>query len=185
MTCSEHREALTAAPTADGVHIQAIRVQGWSTKFATEQVGRLRYVTTVDGGQKHFPSVAWFAHPWFRLYDRRRTDWQTNTDTHTHTHTHTHIHISFLKHIFRLWEWCRIKKPLKKSKSNFGAWSTIRGTNEMKWKEKYEMSVSNSGMKFVAEENGRNSEKNLPRLRFVHHETHMKWPRGQDALNIL
>ena len=28
MTCSEHREALNAAPTADGVHIQAIRVQG-------------------------------------------------------------------------------------------------------------------------------------------------------------
>ena len=26
MTCSEHREALTAAP-ADGVHLQAIRVQ--------------------------------------------------------------------------------------------------------------------------------------------------------------
>ena len=28
MTCSEHREALNAAPTADGVHTQAIRVQG-------------------------------------------------------------------------------------------------------------------------------------------------------------
>ena len=28
MTCSEHREALTATPTADGVHIQAIREQG-------------------------------------------------------------------------------------------------------------------------------------------------------------
>ena len=28
MTCSEHRDALTAAPTADGVHLQAIRVQG-------------------------------------------------------------------------------------------------------------------------------------------------------------
>ena len=28
MTCSEHREALTAMPTADGVHLQAIRVQG-------------------------------------------------------------------------------------------------------------------------------------------------------------
>ena len=26
-------------------------------------------------------------------------------------------------------------------------------------------------MKFVAEVNGRNSEKNLPRLSFVHHET--------------
>ena len=28
MTCSEHRDALTAASTADGVHMQAIRVQG-------------------------------------------------------------------------------------------------------------------------------------------------------------
>ena len=28
MTCSEHREALTAAPTTDGVHKQAIIVQG-------------------------------------------------------------------------------------------------------------------------------------------------------------
>ena len=28
MTCSEHRKALTATPTADGVHMQAIRVQG-------------------------------------------------------------------------------------------------------------------------------------------------------------
>ena len=44
---------------------------------------------------------------WFRLYDRRRTD--------THTHTHTFL----LKHIFRLWEWCRIKNHEKKSKSNF------------------------------------------------------------------
>ena len=45
---------------------------------------------------------------WFRLYDRRRTDRQT--DTHTRTF--------FLKHIFRLWEWCRIKNH-KKSKSSF------------------------------------------------------------------
>ena len=32
-------------------------------------------------------------------------------------------------------------------------------------------------MKFVAGENWRNPEKNLPRLRFVHHETHMERPR--------
>ena len=55
MTCSEHREALTAAPTAGGLHKQAIRVQGWSTYFATEQVGRLRYVTAVDGATEAFP----------------------------------------------------------------------------------------------------------------------------------
>ena len=41
---------------------------------------------------------------WFRLYDRRQTD--------------THIQTFFLKHIFRLWEWCR-RKNHEKSKSNF------------------------------------------------------------------
>ena len=40
------------------------------------------------------------------------------TDRQTHTHTHTHTQTFFLKHIFRLWEWCRIKN-YKKSKSNF------------------------------------------------------------------
>ena len=34
-------------------------------------------------------------------------------------------------------------------------------------------------MKFAAGENGRNPEKNLPRLRFVHHETHMEGPRRE------
>ena len=33
-------------------------------EFATEQVGKLRYVTAVNGRLKRFPSVAWFAHPW-------------------------------------------------------------------------------------------------------------------------
>ena len=35
-------------------------------EFATEQVGKLRYVTAVDGGLKRFSWVAWFAHPWVR-----------------------------------------------------------------------------------------------------------------------
>ena len=53
-------------------------------------------------------------------------------------------------------------------------WSTITGAGEMKrngwvWRS--------GGMKFMAGENGRNPEKNLPRPRFVHHETHMEWPR--------
>ena len=34
-------------------------------------------------------------------------------------------------------------------------------------------------MKFVVGENGRNPAKNLPRLRFVHHETHMEGPRRE------
>ena len=34
-------------------------------------------------------------------------------------------------------------------------------------------------MKFVVGENGRNPEKNLPRPRFGHHETHMEGPRRE------
>ena len=36
-------------------------------------------------------------------------------DDHTDTHTHTHRYF-FLKHIFRLWEWCRMKNHKKKCK---------------------------------------------------------------------
>ena len=48
--------------------------------------------------------------------------------------------------------------------------------NEMKWMR---WVWGNGGMKFVVGENGRNLEKNLPRPRFVHHETHMEWPRRE------
>ena len=48
--------------------------------------------------------------------------------------------------------------------------------NETKWMR---WGWRNGGMKFVAGENGRNPEKNLPRPRFVHHETHMQWPRRE------
>ena len=34
-------------------------------------------------------------------------------------------------------------------------------------------------MKFVVGENGRNPVKNLPRPRFIHHETHMEGPRRE------
>ena len=34
-------------------------------------------------------------------------------------------------------------------------------------------------MKFVVGENGRNPVKNLPRPRFVHHETHIEGPRRE------
>ena len=53
--CSEHREVLSGAPTAHGVYKQEFAVQEGSTYFATEQVGRLRYVTAVDGGLEAFP----------------------------------------------------------------------------------------------------------------------------------
>ena len=36
-------------------------------EFATEQAGKLRYVTAVDGELKRFPWVAWFAHPCARV----------------------------------------------------------------------------------------------------------------------
>ena len=51
-----------------------------------------------------------------------------------------------------------------------GGWN---GTKWMRW------GWRNGGMKFVVGENGRNPAKNLPRLRFVHHETHMEWPRRE------
>ena len=54
---------------------------------------------------------------WFRLYVRRRSHRQT--DRHTHTHTHTNIHTLFLKHIFRLWEWCRRNNHQKIEVENF------------------------------------------------------------------
>ena len=54
-TCSEHREALIDEPTAHDVHKQEFTVKGGSTQFATEQVGRLRCVTAVDGGLEAFP----------------------------------------------------------------------------------------------------------------------------------
>ena len=52
----------------------------------------------------------------------------------------------------------------------------ITGADEMKWMR---WVWRNGGMKFVPEENGRNPEKNLPRASFVHHETHMEWPRRE------
>ena len=61
-----------------------------------------------------------------------------------------------------------------------GRWRLIHhhrgGWNKSKWMRW----VWRSGaIKFVARENGRNPEKNLPRLRFVHHETYMEWPRRE------
>ena len=48
--------------------------------------------------------------------------------------------------------------------------------NETKWMR---WVWRNGGMKFVVGEYGRNPEKNLPRPRFVHHETHMEGPRRE------
>ena len=48
------------------------------------------------------------------------------------------------------------------------------GWNETKW---IRWEWRNGGMKVVVGENGRNPMKNLPRPRFVHHETHMEGPR--------
>ena len=50
-------------------------------EFATEQVGKLRYVTAMDGGLKPFPWVAWFAHPWSTStkFDKKYNQRQTYT----------------------------------------------------------------------------------------------------------
>ena len=48
--------------------------------------------------------------------------------------------------------------------------------NETKWMR---WVWRNDGKKFVVGENGRNPEKNLPRPRFVHHETHTEGPRRE------
>ena len=48
--------------------------------------------------------------------------------------------------------------------------------NETKWMR---WVWRNGGMKSVVGVIGRNPMKNLPRPRFVHHETHMEWPRRE------
>ena len=48
--------------------------------------------------------------------------------------------------------------------------------NETKWMR---WVWRNGGMTFVVGENGRNPDKNLPRSRFVHHETHVEGPRRE------
>ena len=49
----------------------------------------------------------------------------------------------------------------------------------MKLKKLMRLVWRNVGLKFVGGENGRNPEKNLPRLSFVHHETHKEGPRRE------
>ena len=51
---------------------------------------------------------------------------------------------------------------------------TTTGADEMKWMR---WVWRNSSMKFVLEENGRNPDNNLPRSRFVQHETYTEWSR--------
>ena len=56
---------------------------------------------------------------WFRLYVRRRSHRQTDRRTNGRTDRHTHTHTFFLKHIFRLWERCRMKNHQKIEVENF------------------------------------------------------------------
>ena len=49
---------------------------------------------------------------------------------------------------------------------------TITGADEMKSNYMDAMSVAKEWNEICVRENGRNTEKNLPRPRFVHHETH-------------
>ena len=66
ITCSDNREALTAAQTAHNLQKQAFIVHHWTSREAS-----LRHSS--GWGLKRFPSVAWFADPWFRRY----VTWQT------------------------------------------------------------------------------------------------------------
>ena len=55
----------------------------------------------------------------------------------------------------------------------------VTGSDEMKWNEMNEMSVEKWRNKICVGENGRNLEKNIPRSRFHHLETHMESPRRE------
>ena len=127
MTCSEHREALTGAPTEQCVHKHQFTVHGGSAQFATEQVGRLHYVTTVDGGPEAFSPSFVICEPVVQTV-RSATDRQTHTHTDTHTQTHTHRHThrhthtqtqTFFKNNFLECGSVIESKTIKKLKSNF------------------------------------------------------------------
>ena len=88
-TCSEYREELPGAPTAHGVHKQEFTVQGGSTYFATEEVGRLRYVTAVDGRLEAFPlSIVICAPVCYTL------DWKEIKLLFTHSYRSLCVHYS-------------------------------------------------------------------------------------------
>ena len=54
------------------------------------------------------------------------------------------------------------------------AWRAVIGADEMN-----EVSVEKWWNDICGRGNGRNPEKNPPRLSFVHHETHIEWPRRE------
>ena len=62
------------------------------------------------------------------------------------------------------------------------AWRTLAGVDEMRWMR---WMWRSGGMKFVAGENGRNPENKLPRLRLVHHETHMEWTSRELEIQVV
>ena len=63
-TCSEHREALTGAPTAHGEHKQEFAVQGEVHSSSLNKLGGFITSQQWMGDLKRFTSVSWFAHPW-------------------------------------------------------------------------------------------------------------------------
>ena len=57
------------------------------------------------------------------------------------------------------------------------AWRTITRADEIKRND--EMSMEKWWNEICGRGNERNPAKNLPKPRFVHHETHMEWPRRE------
>ena len=59
------------------------------------------------------------------------------------------------------------------------AYCTITGTDEINWNEMNDMSVEKWWNDICGRGKREKPEKTLPRPRFVHHETHIEWPRRE------
>ena len=78
--------------------------------------------------------------------------------------------------------WDAMKSLYWRSVSNKGAGRPRLSYHHRGWRNEMKLMRwvwGNDGMKCVLGEKWRNLEKNLSRPRFVHHQTHMEWPRRE------